>query len=253
MIRKKISIMTVGILLFFGVLAKPSFALTLSVDQLIPEALVQYMIPRFALKTRIRFERVESGGDLQLSSDPNLMGVPIFTLKPNRTVMLVTTRGDQDQKQFEIFRDWLQSGPGRSALSDFRQNGLQVAYPVEAPEEAPIKFVIVGNPVLGEKISKLQCQRCHKVNRANKYSGVGNAPSFHAMRAFDDWYIRFSTFYAANPHKALISVTGSGIEKDRDMIAIAPIDMEIEDINHIVAFVHSLTPLDLGKPIQLNP
>ena len=148
--------MTVGILLFFGVLAKPSFALTLSVDQLIPEALVQYMIPRFALKTRIRFERVESGGDLQLSSDPNLMGVPIFTLKPNRTVMLVTTRGDQDQKQFEIFRDWLQSGPGRSALSDFRQNGLQVAYPVEAPEEAPIKFVIVGNPVLGEKISTLQ-------------------------------------------------------------------------------------------------
>ena len=253
MIRKIMSIMTIGIFLVFGLLAKPGFALTLSVDQSIPEALVQYMIPRFALKTRIRFERVESGGDIQLSHDPNLMGVPSFTLQPNRTVMLVTTLGDQDQAQFEIFREWLQSGPGRSALSDFRQNGLQVAYPIEAPEEAPIEFVIVGNPVLGEEISTLHCQRCHKVNRADKYSGIGNAPSFHAMRAFDDWYIRFSTFYAANPHKALIFVAGSGIEKDLDMIAIAPIDMKIEDINHIVAFVHSLIPLDLGSPIQLNP
>ena len=253
MIRKTTSIVTIGTLLIFGLLAKPAFAVTLSVDQSIPEALVQYMIPRFALKTRIRFERVESDGEIQLSHDPDLMGVPIFTLQPNLTVMLVTTLEDQDQAQFDIFRDWLQSGPGRSALSDFRQNGLQVAYPIEAPEEAPIKFVIVGDPVLGEEISTLHCQRCHKINRADKYSGVGNAPSFHAMRAFDDWYIRFSTFYNANPHKALIFVAGSGIEKDRDMIAIAPIDMKIEDINHIVAFVHSLTPLDLGSPIQLNP
>ena len=28
---------------------------------------------------------------------------------------------------------------------------------------------------------------------------------------------------------------------------------EMSDINDIVAFVHSLTPLDLGKPIQFNP
>jgi len=27
----------------------------------------------------------------------------------------------------------------------------------------------------------------------------------------------------------------------------------MSDINDIVAFVHSLTPLDLGKPIQFNP
>jgi len=27
----------------------------------------------------------------------------------------------------------------------------------------------------------------------------------------------------------------------------------MNDINDIVAFVHSLTPLDLGKPIQFNP
>ena len=60
-------------------------------------------------------------------------------------------------------------------------------------------------------------------------------------------------FYAVSPHKALISVQGSGIKKDRNLIAISPIDLEISDINDIVAFVNSLTPLDLGKPIQFNP
>ena len=55
-----------------------------------------------------------------------------------------------------------------------------------------------------------------------------------------------------SPHKALISVEGSGIEKDRDLITIAPIDLKMSDVNDIVAFVHSLTPLDLGKPIQLT-
>jgi hypothetical protein len=37
------------------------------------------------------------------------------------------------------------------------------------------------------------------------------------------------------------------------LITIAPIDLQMSDINDIVAFVHSLTPLDLGKPIQFNP
>ena len=91
------------------------------------------------------------------------------------------------------------------------------------------------------------------MDRADKYAGIGNSPSFHAMRSFEDWYTRFSAFYAVSPHKALISVEGSGIEKDRDLITIAPIDLKMSDVNDIVAFVHSLTPLDLGKPIQVNP
>ena len=48
-------------------------------------------------------------------------------------------------------------------------------------------------------------------------------------------------------------MNGSGIEKDRELITIAPIDLEMTDINDIVAFVHKLTPLDLGQPIQFNP
>ena len=114
-------------------------------------------------------------------------------------------------------------------------------------------MVIVGNLENGRELSHDHCRRCHKVDRADKYAGIDNAPSFHAMRSFDDWYIRFSTFYAVSPHKALISVEGSGIEKDRALITIAPIDLRMDDINDIVAFVHSLTPLDLGKPIQFNP
>ena len=113
--------------------------------------------------------------------------------------------------------------------------------------------MIVGDLENGRELSTNHCRRCHKVDRADKYAGIGNSPSFHAMRSFEDWYTRFSAFYAVSPHKALISVEGSGIEKDRDLITIAPIDLKMSDVNDIVAFVHSLTPLDLGKPIQANP
>jgi hypothetical protein len=73
------------------------------------------------------------------------------------------------------------------------------------------------------------------------------------MRSFDDWLVRFSRFYAVSPHKALIIVEGSGISKDPSLISMEPIRLTLEEVNDIVAFVHSLEPLDLGRPIQANP
>jgi hypothetical protein len=230
-----------------------AFALSLSHEKAIPSELIRYVVPRFSLKTRIRFDRVDTGGDIQFVTELPENGTQVFQLVSGETVY-VSAFGDAAQSpDYQAFVDWLVSDPGRATIADFEIDGKRIATPVDAQEAAAVEIVIVGDPSNGQDLSVNHCRRCHKVDRADKYSGVDNAPSFHAMRSFDDWYVRFSTFYTVSPHRALISVKGSGIEKDRELITIAPIDLVISDINDIVAFVHSLTPLDLGKPIQFNP
>ena len=225
----------------------------MSHEEIVPVDLVQYILPRFSLKTRVRFDRVETSGDIHFSAEEPEVGTAVFTLKSGTVIYIGTSTSLGEDPDYIALVDWLLSEPGRATIADFRQEGSQVAFPVEAVEAATVEVVIVGDLENGRELSTNHCRRCHKVDRADKYAGIGNSPSFHAMRSFEDWYTRFSAFYAVSPHKALISVEGSGIEKDRDLITIAPIDLKMSDINDIVAFVHSLTPLDLGKPIQVNP
>ena len=253
LIRKTIKLLIASWLSVLLVSQPEVHALSLSHDRAVPANLIQYILPRFSLKTRIRFDRVDSAGDLRLVTQQSKRSVALFSLASGETVYLEPNESALNDPGYLGFVDWLLSDPGRAAIADFREDGAQIAFPVAAIEEAPVQITIVGDPSHGQELSVSHCRRCHKVDRADKYSGIGNAPSFHAMRSFDDWFLRFSTFYTVSPHKALISVNGSGIEKDRELITIAPIDLEMTDINDIVAFVHKLTPLDLGQPIQFNP
>lgn len=253
MIRKTIKLITVAWVSALAMGFKSAFGLSFSHEIVIPSELVQYVIPRFSLKTRIRFDQVESAGDIQLVTERPETGAEVLKLVSGETVYITAVGGAVESSDYRAFVDWLVSEPGRATIADFELDGRQIAIPTAADEAAPIEMVIVGNIDHGRELSSDHCRRCHKVDRADKYAGIDNAPSFHAMRSFDDWYIRFSTFYAVSPHKALISVEGSGIEKNRALITIAPIDLQMDDINDIVAFVNSLTPLDLGKPIQFNP
>ena len=253
LIRKTIKLCVVAWVSSFLIAPTTALALSLSHQKAVPADLVQYILPRFSLKTRVRFDRVQTSGDIQFLTEEPDVGTAIFTLASGVVVYVGISASLAKDSDYIAFVDWLSSEPGRATISDFRQEGSQVAFPVAAAEAAPVEVVIVGDLDNGRELSINHCRRCHKVDRADKYAGIGNSPSFHAMRSFDDWYVRFATFYAVSPHKALISVEGSGIKKDRSLITIAPIDLKMSDINDIVAFVHSLTPLDLGKPIQANP
>lgn len=253
MIRKTIKLFVVSWIGSFLITPTTALALSLSHEEIVPVDLVQYILPRFSLKTRVRFDRVETSGDIHFTAEEPEVGTAVFTLKSGTVIYIGTSTSLGKDPDYIALVDWLLSEPGRATIADFRQEGSQVAFPVEAVEAATVEVVIVGDLENGRELSTNHCRRCHKVDRADKYAGIGNSPSFHAMRSFEDWYTRFSAFYAVSPHKALISVEGSGIEKDRDLITIAPIDLKMSDVNDIVAFVHSLTPLDLGKPIQVNP
>jgi hypothetical protein len=71
MLIKTINSMLIGWIVLCVPLAADAENLTLSADPSVPEGLLDYIMPRFTLKTRIRFERVDSGGDLRFEADPS--------------------------------------------------------------------------------------------------------------------------------------------------------------------------------------
>lgn len=250
---KTMHIVLQALVLILALIVVPVRAASLSLAPEIPSGLIEYLLPRFMLKTQIRFDRLPADGDLQFRTDPGEFGVAIFQLNNGSTGYLHAARWLQSDADYMRFRDWLLSDAGRASISDYREDGVAIAIPVDIAPAEEIAVVITGDAEIGRTLSLDHCSRCHKVDRAAKYSGMDSSPSFHAMRGFDDWYVRFSSFYTVSPHKALIHVRGSGIDKDPDLITIAPIELRIEQINDIVAFVHTLEPLDLGRPIQYNP
>jgi hypothetical protein len=253
MLIKTINSMLIGWIVLCVPLDADAKNLTLSAEPSVPEGLLDYIMPRFTLKTRIRFERVDSGGDLRFRAGPDASAPAVFDVINGPSIFLVASPEFEDRSEVTAFRDWLRSEPGRAALTDFRMNDEAAVIPAAMQEVVAAPVTIIGDAETGRALSLSHCRRCHKVDRADKYSGLDNSPSFHAMRSFEDWFIRFSRFYAVSPHKALIIVEGSGITKDPSLISMQPIRLSVAEVNDIVAFVYGLEPLDLGQPIQANP
>ena len=122
-----------------------AFALTLSHDKVIPSELIQYVIPRFSLKTRIRLDRVEAAGDIQFVTEPPENGTQVLDLVSGETVYIRAVGEAAQSTDYKAFVDWLVSEPGRATIADFQIDGRQVAIPAEAQEAAPVEIVIVGD------------------------------------------------------------------------------------------------------------
>ena len=86
MIRKTIKLITVAWVSALAMGFNSAFALSLSHDTVIPSELVQYVVPRFSLKTRIRFDQVESSGDIQLVTVRPETGAEVMKLVSGRPV-----------------------------------------------------------------------------------------------------------------------------------------------------------------------
>ena len=125
----------------------------------------------------VRFDRVETSGDIHFSAEEPEMGTAVFTLKSGTVVYIGTSTSLGEDLDYIALVDWLLSEPGRATIADFRQEGSQVAFPVEAVEAATVEVVIVGDLENGRELSTNHCRRCHKVDRADKYAGIGNSPS----------------------------------------------------------------------------
>ena len=154
MIRKTIKLITVAWVSALAMGFNSAFGLSLSHETVIPSELVQYVIPRFSLKTRIWFDQVESAGDIQLATKRPETGAEVLKLVSGETVFVTAVDGAVESSDYRTFVDWLVSEPGRATIADFELDGQQIAIPTAADEAAPIEMVIVGNIDHGRELSR---------------------------------------------------------------------------------------------------
>ena len=211
-------------------------------DALIETGFIKHLLPRFSLKTGIRITPTSGGGDAEFGE----LGVPVFA--QGGTIWHVSKI---DGPYTDAFEAWLLSDIGKRTIEAFAPDGEPM---FSADVTAKVEVVVValtGDVALGEKISLQQCGRCHVVNETNRMNAMGSTPSFGLMRNFADWQERFETFFMLRPHPAFTQVEDV-TEPFADHLPspIAPIEVTLEQIEAITAYVGTIPPADLGSPLQ---
>ncbi len=214
-------------------------------DEVINSGLLQHILPRFSLKTGIRVVADESG---VMSLAPSSPGDPVFA----RDGVVYHLRIDDSAKQVR-FREWLLSDIGRRTVENFiPDEGTPFSASFETATVTK-EVVVDGNALLGEDLSMTHCGRCHVIGPKNRMNGLGSTPSFAVLRAMPDWSERFQAFFALNPHPAFTQIEGvtEPFPPERPS-PIHPVEMSLDDLEAILAFVTAMRAADLGAPLQLQ-
>jgi len=103
----------------------------------------------------------------------------------------------------------------------------------------------------GERLALLHCGRCHVVSEANRFGGIDSTPSFAALRSLADWSEKLSTFWTASPHAAVVQIAGvtEPFPPERPP-PIAPVELTIEEVEAIQAFIETIEPKELGGALR---
>lgn len=208
--------------------------------------LMDYLLPRFALKTGRRAELAGAGADADAVLSADGTGAPVMVR--GETVYALSLTGENDAAR--RFADWLGSNIGQRAVAAFRpaQGEPFKAAPKEAVREAP---VIEGDTALGREVAERHCARCHRTHDGDRSSGIGSTPSFPALRALPDWADRFTAFYVLNPHPAFLRVEGISPPFDEGRPPpIIPVELTLQEAEALLAYAASVAPADLGAEIE---
>lgn len=232
-------------------------SLTLSAPAALSESgLLRYVLPRFSLKTNVRVLLSEDAGaaDVVIAADPDLPeGRALIADARDGTTYFVAPSGTGGSAHAARFLEWLGSETGERTLLAYRLNDEQIFELPVVVEAAPEPEVFTGDLALGEDLSLVHCGRCHVINARNKSNGIGSAPSFAALKAMADWDFRFQVFYTLAPHPAFTQLEGITAPFDPARPSpIAPVVMDEEGFEAIMAYVRTITPMDLGAQIQLK-
>lgn len=226
-----------------GALAQDN-PLTISApDELVDSGLMQHVLPRFSLKANVRL-RIGNPGALSLRDNPPGKAV---IRRGERIYYLVIPEDPKAQK----FQDWITSDIGKRTIESFvpEDGEAFVAHFEETVETA--ELTLDGDPILGEALSMKMCGRCHVINETNRMNAIGSTPSFMVLRTLSDWDERFQAFYVLNPHGAFTQVEGVTPPFDPSLPSpIAPVEMTLDDLEAIIAYVAQTEPADLGAPLQ---
>jgi len=236
-------------LLFVAVLAtSPAHAqdkaFTLAApDALVETGLMKHLLPRFSLKTGIR---ITLGAEGQASFGPD--GTPVFRQGDTLWHFQKT-----DGPNTDAFAKWLFSDVGTRTIESFKPpSGVAFSTDVAVAKQV-VAVAQTGDTKLGETLSLSQCGRCHVVNESNRMNAIGSTPSFALMRNFPDWQERFETFFLLKPHPAFTQVEDVTEPFAAHLPSpIAPIEVTLDQIEAITAYVGSIAPADLGAPMIIQ-
>ena len=207
--------------------------------------LLQHILPRFSLKTGIRVI-ADDAGVLVLETAPP--GDPVFA----RADVVYHLRIERDARH-ERFRDWLLSDIGKNTVESFApEQGapFSASFEVTATQQ---EAAVDGDALRGEQLSITHCGRCHVISPRNKMNGLGSTPSFAVLRAMPDWSERFEAFFALNPHPAFTQIDGLTPPFDPERPSpIHPVQMTLEELEAILAFVSVIKAAELGAPLKLQ-
>lgn len=212
--------------------------------EIVDTGLLKHILPRFSLKTGVRI-RARDAGELALAPAPP--GTPVF--RGARTTWHLRHGGEAGARRFE---DWLTSDIGKRTVEGFAPaNGappFSTSFEVAAAAE---ETVFEGDAARGETLAHRHCGRCHVVSAANRAKGIGSTPSFGVLRSLRDWSDRFEAFFALRPHGAFTQVAGvtEPFPPDRPS-PIVPVEMTLEEVAAILAYVSKIPAADLGAPLK---
>jgi hypothetical protein len=206
---------------------------------------LRYLGPRFSLKNQISVEIGVKGGVVFTEEEA---GRPAFYW--GTRLFHFTHNGEDDAIRFE---EWLFSAVGRRTISSFKALDGSTMTPLKAVPKKKAKLVLQGDAQKGAEYALRLCGNCHVVGDINRMKGIDSAPSFALLRGLSEWQTRLETFFILKPHGVYTQIEGvtEPFPIDRPP-PIKPIIMTLEELEHIIAYVASIRPADLGKPISLQ-
>jgi hypothetical protein len=102
----------------------------------------------------------------------------------------------------------------------------------------------------GEKLTIINCGRCHVVSSKNRMGGIGSTPSFAVLRTFPDWEDRMKAFWTLRPHPSFTQVEGMTKPFAEDQPAhVHPIRLTLDELDQIIAYARTIPPADLGADL----
>ena len=158
-----------------------------------------------------------------------------------------------ENPEAKTFLEWLKSGPGKAAIEGFEPDGRPVYTTEVAVVVVETEEVFDGDTATGSRLALVHCGRCHVVDQRNRMGGIGSTPSFAALRGRDNWSDLFRAFWAHNPHPSFTQVEGVTEPFDPNKaVHVAPVEITMDEIEAITAFVATIEPKSLGRPVQAN-
>lgn len=211
-------------------------------DTLVESGLLKHILPRFSLKTQVRIELVETDSDATFGDD----GFVAF-----QGLDQVWRFAPGDDPDAMRFADWLRSDVGRNTVDNYLVDGVALFSSEVEVVRKTVEITYDGDALRGEEVSLTQCGRCHVVSEKNRMNSIGSTPSFAVLRTLRDWEDRFQTFYVLKPHPAFTQVADVTEPFDPTRPSpIAALEMTLDDLENIMAFVQGIAPADLGRPVQ---